>query len=523
MKRIHASGFFGIFITVILVVSLASCVAKKLEDSNSQKISISIPSVAVIGTPININVEPREPGISNIKVIISNNSYNELMLLSAYPYSKTWSPKMPGVYTVKAEGYSITEGKWYTAFSTLTVYDLKPPYLKDIKLIPEAPYVGDEVLLQLKLDGENPFVDINVNGILSSSASWFNTSTKTSDKYVYLRLPRITEPGKTELFLRSVAYKSEDATKLIFDVRPRDLTPPNISVYADTFYSENSNVSVRIELTDDINLKKYMLTFDDKVISEENISGKKFVKEVMIGKSEIGTHAINVVAYDAEGNMNTYAKRIYIGGTALSFNVQVSPSEPTANTSAVIAMVPNEKNVIYTRIVFLVDGHEIADFSSNGDTSAQSFAIWSVEEGTHFITIYAESKDGRAGIAETWVSVKDYNGPRFVSLKANGIELKKTEDNYVFPGLVTFSLTVEDPGGISLTALPRLLVKEDEFATYYRDLQMEVEEVSPDGRVVTFSVTTPMSLGQYYISVMNVQDKSGNLMRDIGRFLLYVQ
>ncbi|MFN4201414.1 MAG: hypothetical protein ACK4FU_09150, partial [Fervidobacterium gondwanense] len=61
MKRIHASGFFGIFITVILVVSLASCVAKKLEDSNSQKISISIPSVAVIGTPININVEPREP------------------------------------------------------------------------------------------------------------------------------------------------------------------------------------------------------------------------------------------------------------------------------------------------------------------------------------------------------------------------------------------------------------------------------------------------------------------------------
>ncbi len=523
MKRIHASVFFRIFIIFILVVLLVSCVAKKIDDSNDQKISISIPSVAVIGTPININVEPKEPGVSNIRVSISNSNYSEWISLKTYPYTKTWIPREPGVYTVKAEGYSVTEGKWYTASSTLTVYDLVPPYLKDIKLIPEVPYVGDEVLLQLKLDGKNPFVDINVNGILSSSKSWFNTSTKTSDKYVYLRLPRITEPGKAELFLHSVAYKNEDSTKLIFDIRPRDLTPPNISVYADTFYSENSNVSVKIELTDDINLKKYMVTFDGEILEEVNISGRRFVKEILIGKRDIGVHAINVVAYDAEGNMNTYAKRIYVGGTALSFNVQVSPSEPTANASAVIAMVPNEKNVIYTRIVFLVDGRSIADFKSNGDASAQSFAIWSVEEGTHFITIYAESKDGRAGIAETWVSVKDYNGPRFVSLKANGIELKKTEGNYVFPGLVTFSLTVQDPGGVSLTALPRLLIKEDEFTTYYRDLQMEVEDVSPDGRIVTFSVTTSMALGQYYISVMNVQDKSGNLMRDIGRFLLYVQ
>jgi len=52
---------------------------------------------------------------------------------------------------------------------------------------------------------------------------------------------------------------------------------------------------------------------------------------------------------------------------------------------------------------------------------------------------------------------------------------------------------------------------------------MDVADVSADGRTVTFSVQTSLSLGYYYVSLMNVKDKNGNLMPDVGRFLLYVQ
>jgi len=52
---------------------------------------------------------------------------------------------------------------------------------------------------------------------------------------------------------------------------------------------------------------------------------------------------------------------------------------------------------------------------------------------------------------------------------------------------------------------------------------MDVSDVSSDGRTVTFSAQTNLSLGYYYVSLMNVKDKSGNLMPDVGKFLLYVQ
>lgn len=46
---------------------------------------------------------------------------------------------------------------------------------------------------------------------------------------------------------------------------------------------------------------------------------------------------------------------------------------------------------------------------------------------------------------------------------------------------------------------------------------MDVSDVSSDGRTVTFSVQTSLSLGYYYVSLMNVKDKSGNLMPDVLR------
>jgi hypothetical protein len=226
---------------------------------------------------------------------------------------------------------------------------------------------------------------------------------------------------------------------------------------------------------------------------------------------------------DKEGNPAYYSKRIYVGSAALSFDVEVSPANLTAGGTAVIALVSQETNVKYTKIVFFVDGKAIDTSIASEGKEAKRFTLWDVEEGSHIITIYAESDDNRGGIAETIASVPDYNGPKFISLTANDKELKKDTPGYVFPGLVTFKIKVYDPGGINTGVKPRLLIKENDFEGYYRDLLMDAEEISSDGKTVVFSVTTTMGLGYYYITVLNVQDLSGNVMRDIGTFLLYVQ
>jgi len=221
--------------------------------------------------------------------------------------------------------------------------------------------------------------------------------------------------------------------------------------------------------------------------------------------------------------MSTFAKRIYVGGTALRFQVELSPAELITGRTAVIAMIPQEKDVTFKKVVYLVDGRNVAEYPNATTTAVQLFTLWDIEEGDHYITVYAESNDGRAGIAETVISVKDYNGPRFISLKANGEELSKSEANYVFPGLTVFELTVFDPGGINTSSKPILLIKEDNLDGFYRDLFMNVSDISSDGRTATFSVQTDLAMGYYYVTIMNVKDKSGNTMPDVGSFLLYVQ
>jgi len=52
---------------------------------------------------------------------------------------------------------------------------------------------------------------------------------------------------------------------------------------------------------------------------------------------------------------------------------------------------------------------------------------------------------------------------------------------------------------------------------------MNVSDISSDGRTATFSVQTDLAMGYYYVTIMNVKDKSGNTMPDVGSFLLYVQ
>ena len=484
--------------------------------TTSKKIDLRLSTISKVGDSLSIAVEPTEPGISKIELSISSSDTSINTLLRSYPYHYNWIPDKPGEYTVETIGTSIVDGKQYKESSHVTVFDQLPPNIEDIKLIPERPYVGDEVLLQLKVGSKNPKVDLAVSGALSQDST-------IKPGYTYLRLGNIEKEGSVELFINTKTYYTSDATKLSFTVLPMDSEGPEIVVYADTFYSEQSNISVRVTLRDNVALAHYYLTFDGTPVVNKDINGTTYSEEVLIGPRDLGTHAINIIAYDREGNMSTFAKRIYVGGTALRFQVELSPAELIAGRTAVIAVIPQEKDVIYKRVVYLVDGKNVAEYPNATSSAVQLFTLWEIEEGDHYVTVYAESSDGRAGIAETIASAKDYNGPRFISFKANGMELSKSEANYVFPGLTIFELTVFDPGGINTSSKPRLLIREDEMSEFYRDLTMDVSDVSSDGRTVTFSVQTNLSLGYYYVSLMNVKDKSGNLMPDVGKFLLYVQ
>ena len=524
-QQLATHSFYLLFLLVVFIIILLSSCTSNQSTSNVPKFSIVYPEKTFANTNVTISVQPLEPGLTNIRIKLKNADsqvYEEEIRVYKYPYEIPWVFKKPGIYSLVVEGYSISENRWYTANGTITVYDVIPPIIEEVRILPERPYVGDEVMLQMKVKSQNPIVNYYIDGKTSDSL-WINQTLVEKAGYVYKKLSPINSAGKVELFLKTAAYNMEDATKVTFEVNQVDRVKPVINVFTKTFYPENSDISFEVKFFDDQELSSYQIEFDGEVIEEGSIRGKTFEKAVRIGKRELGTHTLNINVRDKEGNPAYYSKRIYVGSAALSFDVEVSLANLTAGGTAVIALVSQETNVKYTKIVFFVDGKAIDTSIASEGKEAKRFTLWDVEEGSHIITIYAESDDNRGGIAETIASVPDYNGPKFISLTANDVELKKDKPGYVFPGLVTFKIKVYDPGGVNTGVKPRLLIRENNFDYYYKDLLMEAEEISSDGKTVVFSVTTTMGLGYYYITVLNVQDLSGNVMRDIGTFLLYVQ
>ncbi|MGC9772436.1 hypothetical protein [Fervidobacterium islandicum] len=532
--EVKKSRFFFGFITKstalllivlnIFLLAVFSCTSRGTTTSN-EKFKVSYPEVTFVNTDVKITVEPLEPGLSNIKVKFKHSDstvFSESIPINKYPYEITKRFSKPGVYQLSVEGYSIVDNVWYTTNGTMTVYDSLPPSIEEVRLIPERPYVGDEVMLLIKVGSENPIVNYTLDGRVGGN-TWIRKALTEKAGYVYKKLEPVNYPGKVELFLKTSSYNMEDATKVVFEVNPVDRVKPIINVFTKTFYPVNSDVSFEVKMYDNEELDYYKVEFNGEVVEQGKISGKSFEKAIKIGKKELGTHTLNITVRDKEGNAAYYSKRIYVGSTALSFEVEVSPANLTAGGTAVIALVPQEERVRYTKIVYFVDGKAIDSSIASEGKEAKRFTLWDVEEGTHIITVYAESDDNRGGIAETFVSVPDYKGPRFISLTVNDVEMGKDQPTYISPGPAVFKLKVYDAGGINTGVKPRLLIRENEFASFYRDLLMEPEEISSDGKTVVFSVSTIMALGYYYVTVMNVQDLSGNLMRDIGNFLLYVQ
>ncbi len=509
--------FKKVFLSISLVlifVLIGSC-GVKLQQVDP--LVLKVAQFGKINRPIGITVSPNTPGLDNITVEISKEDYSEAYVLNKYPYTIEWKPTEPGIYTVRVSAFNLSNGSTIVKETKVTVFD-EGLDIVDIRAIPSKIYTGDEVLLQIKVESKNPLIDLEIR----DSKNRILASERKESGYFYLSVPGNEVNKDLELFVRAKAGTFlEDATMVTLKVFDLDIISPMIEqIFSDTFYAPNSNIVVKLVISDNIQLKRYKVTFDDAVVEEKEVNGKRLEGEIFIGPKETGAHALNVEVEDAAGNITSKGKRIYVGGTALRFKVEVSPAELIAGRTAIISMIPEEKDVKYRKVVFFVDGKEIAKYEGE---NPQLFTMWEIEEGFHYVTIYAEAEDGRAGIAETSISVADFNGPKILKVLANDVELSSDKANRVLPGVVKFDLLVYDPGGVRTSTKPRILIREDEFDYYYRDLEMNIAEIKEGGREVRFTVTTTMGISYYYVTFMNIYDNSGNAATNIPKYLIYVQ
>ncbi|MFN6992476.1 MAG: hypothetical protein ACK4MM_07140, partial [Fervidobacterium sp.] len=304
-----------LFLTTFLLVSCSSL--GNSSNASNEKIRLVAPDIGKINEPVNIYIEPLEPGISKLILTINSTDTKISEYIKNYPYRYTWYPKRPGIYNLFSQAFSLVDGRTFSKEKRIVIYDINPPTIEEVRIIPERPYEGDEVLLQVKIGNENPIVELSTQGVIlgSSTENIFNIKSG----YNYLRLGKLNSIGNVELFLKAMAYDTQDATTLKLTINPTDRISPEIVVFADTFYAPDQNITIRVTLRDNIELARYKLTFDDQVIVDKSINGRQYTEEVFIGPKQTGTHSINVVAYDKEGNMQTFAKRVYVGGTALRF------------------------------------------------------------------------------------------------------------------------------------------------------------------------------------------------------------
>jgi len=217
---------------VFIIILLSSCTSNQ-STSNVPKFSIVYPEKPSQIRTLRSRSKPLEPGLTNIRIKLKNADsqvYEEEIRVYKYPYEIPWVFKKPGIYSLVVEGYSISENRWYTANGTITVYDVIPPIIEEVRILPERPYVGDEVMLQMKVKSQNPIVNYYIDGKTSDSL-WINQTLVEKAGYVYKKLSPINSAGKVELFLKTAAYNMEDATKVTFEVNQVDRVKPVINVF----------------------------------------------------------------------------------------------------------------------------------------------------------------------------------------------------------------------------------------------------------------------------------------------------
>ncbi|WP_126993217.1 hypothetical protein [Thermosipho globiformans] len=503
MKRITLK----IFLIISVFFLLMSCA---INSSNKEfSLNIKAPDVAEASKEVDLIVDGDIIGAKNVVVEISN-EYNEknILQLKKIPDSTKVIFEKPGKYSVMAKALSLIDGKEYVDYKPkIFVYDPEKPLVDGITVVPGTIFTDDDVILHLYANTSNPEVKVETVGLSRYGKEEISMTTKPGD--IFLNLGSFSEDGDKEFFVKvDNLVGMEYATKVNLKVYPIDKEPPTIIINSKFSYPTNSNIQVYVDISDDVKLSSYEIYLDGELKLEDTVDQEEMKNiPVQIGKLSPGDHSLIVKATDWLGKKAMTGKRILVGDTYLNFEIAISnETNLIPGHSTIISVVPTEEGINFKKIVYFIDGKEYKRF----DGDVQTFVEWTVEEGEHYITVYAEDENGRAGINERFISVNDNSAPRLISMSVNGEKLDISKTNSIPLGMNSISACFMDPGGISKYATPILYIREDHYSDYYDILEMKLSEISSDEKEATFTINTSIGYGYFYFFVKGVSDKEGN-------------
>lgn len=503
MKRITLKIFWIISVLFLLM----SCAISNSSDKFN--INIKAPDVAEASKEVDLIVDGDIIGAKNVVVEISN-EYNEknILQMKKIPDSTKVIFEKPGKYSVMAKALSLIDGKEYVDYKPkIFVYDPEKPLVDGITIVPGTIFTDDDVILHLYANTSNPEVKVETVGLSRYGKEEISMTTKPGD--IFLNVGSFSDDGDKEFFVKvDNLVGMEYATKVNLKVYPIDKEPPTIIINSKFSYPTNSNIQVYVDISDDVKLSSYEIYLDGELKLEDTVDQEEMKNiPVQIGKLSPGDHSLIVKATDWLGKKTMTGKRILVGDTYLNFEIAISnETNLIPGHSTIISVVPTEEGINFRKIVYFIDGKEYKRF----DGDVQTFVEWTVEEGEHYITVYAEDENGRAGINERFISVNDNSAPRLISLSVNGEKLDISKTNSIPLGMNSISACFMDPGGISKYATPILYIREDHYPDYYDILEMKLSEISPDEKEATFTINTSIGYGYFYFFVKGVSDKEGN-------------
>ncbi|MBB6062852.1 hypothetical protein HNP65_001304 [Thermosipho japonicus] len=503
MKRITLKIFWIISVFFLLM----SCAISNSNDKFN--INIKAPDVAEASKEVDLIVDGDIIGAKNVVVEISN-EYNEknILQLKKIPDSTKVIFEKPGKYSVMAKALSLIDGKEYVDYKPkIFVYDPEKPLVDGITIVPGTIFTDDDVILHLYANTSNPEVKVETVGLSRYGKEEISMTTKPGD--IFLNVGSFSDDGDKEFFVKvDNLVGMEYATKVNLKVYPIDKEPPTIIINSKFSYPTNSNIQVYVDISDDVKLSSYEIYLDGELKLEDTVDQEEMKNiPVQIGKLSPGDHSLIVKATDWLGKKTMTGKRILVGDTYLNFEIAISnETNLIPGHSTIISVVPTEEGINFKKIVYFIDGKEYKRF----DGDVQTFVEWTVEEGEHYITVYAEDENGRAGINERFISVNDNSAPRLISMSVNGEKLDISKTNNIPLGMNSISACFMDPGGISKYATPILYIREDHYSDYYDILEMKLSEISPDEKEATFTINTSIGYGYFYFFVKGVSDKEGN-------------
>jgi hypothetical protein len=477
--------------------------------SDKFNINIKAPDVAEASKEVDLIVDGDIIGAKNVVVEISN-EYNEknILQMKKIPDSTKVIFEKPGKYSVMAKALSLIDGKEYVDYKPkIFVYDPEKPLVDGITIVPGTIFTDDDVILHLYANTSNPEVKVETVGLSRYGKEEISMTTKPGD--IFLNVGSFSDDGDKEFFVKvDNLVGMEYATKVNLKVYPIDKEPPTIIINSKFSYPTNSNIQVYVDISDDVKLSSYEIYLDGELKLEDTVDQEEMKNiPVQIGKLSPGDHSLIVKATDWLGKKAMTGKRILVGDTYLNFEIAISnETNLIPGHSTIISVVPTEEGINFKKIVYFIDGKEYKRF----DAEVQTFVEWTVEEGEHYITVYAEDENGRAGINERFISVNDNSAPRLISLSVNGEKLDISKTNSIPLGMNSISACFMDPGGISKYATPILYIREDHYPDYYDILEMKLSEISPDEKEATFTINTSIGYGYFYFFVKGVSDKEGN-------------